>query len=398
MSAVEAVREAGCDASILLISDEDRIPYKRTKISKRFSDLPDSEAFALHERQWYRDNAVELLESTRLEVLGGADNTLTLSDQSKVSFDHLVFATGAEPIDPVISGEHTVDLYPPYRQSEVEKLITAVGERMHAGGEPVRVAMFGGGVVSIEVSEQLRQMGADVTLFSRTGRLMARELDDYAHMQLLETLSRNGIRIRPRPGVRFLEDLNGGVEIHFSDGENEWYSLLILASGTTARISVAKRSGLKTKNGVLVDTHLRTSHPSVFACGDCAEHPDGRVTHLWRDAKRQGTVAGRNVAAMLAGKPLEPYVYQPFRLKCEVFGHYFYSIGEPEPKSMHHDGYEREQYVEDNRYVSAWYVGGHLSGLVMMDDRDRRDEYTQAVVEQWRRDRFREEFALTTAR
>ena len=60
--------------------------------------------------------------------------------------------------------------------------------------------------------------------------------------------------------------------------------------------ALARAAGLSVERGVVVDAQLRTSHPDVYAAGDVAQHPDGRVTHLWRHALHQGRVAGLNAA------------------------------------------------------------------------------------------------------
>ena len=168
-------------------------------------------------------------------------------------------------------------------------------------------------------------------------------------------------------------------------GRTDSFDLVAYGTGVEPDIDLAVAAGLDSERGVLVDEQLRTSHPTIFAAGDVAQHRDGRLTHLWRQAEEQGRVAGLNAAG-----GAESYRFVPFRLKCEIFDHYFFSVGRPTPEEV--EAYEVVECTDGTRYLCAYYREGALAGLVMIGDKDRQKQYLRAVVERWSRLRFEAEF------
>ena len=397
VSAAEAAREAGFTGRILLLTDEDRLPYKRTKISKSLAEAPDRDAFALHDAEWYASNEITLMTERRASFIDSERATVRLEDGSEVKYRSLILAVGAEPIDPLDDANLSVPVHFPYDFASVERLTEAIRARKESESA-VRVGILGGGVVALELVDQFVKMGVSATLMTRFGRFMARELDDHAHDLLFRSLEHNDVEIYRRVRLNYASSRHGRIRLSFHDSSRDYFDVLVAAGGSTPRISLARDSGLHVDSGILVNSALQTNDERIFACGDCSEHPDGRITHLWRDAVRQGRVAGRNAVRMLHGQEPEPYRYMPFRLKCEVFGHYYYSIGEPEPKSMYHAGFEKHVFVDSTRYVAAFTIADELAGVVMVDDGDREEEYTTAVVERWTLDRFREQLQLRSDR
>ncbi len=397
VSAAESARDEGFSDPILLLTDEDRLPYKRTKISKSIVERPGRNAFALHDEEWYASNGITLMTERQASRIDTDRSVVRLSDGSEVAFRSIVLAVGGEPIDPLDDANLSVPVHFPYDFASVERLAEEIRART-ASESAIRVGVLGGGVLALELLDQFRRMGVHAVLLSRSGRLMARELDDHAHDLLLRSLEQNGIELHRGVRVSYASSRHGRIRLSFHDSSRDYFDVLVAAGGIAPRISLAQESGLHVDTGVLVNSALQTSDERVFACGDCAEHPDGRITHLWRDALRQGRVAGRNAVRMLRREDPEPYRYVPFRLKCEVFGHYYYSIGEPEPKSMFHAGFEKHVFADSARYVAAFTVAEELSGIVMVDDRDREAEYTTAVAERWTLDRFREQLELYSDR
>jgi hypothetical protein len=144
----------------------------------------------------------------------------------------------------------------------------------------------------------------------------------------------------------------------------------------------------------------------VFAAGDAAQHPNGTVTHLWHAAQYQGELAARSAV----GKHVH-HDNPPFRLKCEVFGHYFFSMNVPQlaaathragalpavgaasapnervsfPEKKPAEPFDREEEARGSVYRCLYYRNDRLFGVVMVDDRDRAKRYEAAVREGWAR-------------
>ena len=134
-----------------------------------------------------------------------------------------------------------------------------------------------------------------------------------------------------------------------------------------------------------MDDFLRTSDPAVYAAGDVAQHPNGQSTHLWHAAELQGQIAGRNVC----GRDMK-HDNPPFRTRCEVWGHYFFSINQCEARHAE-TAVERES---GEMYQSFYFDEDRCLGALMIDDKPRAELYVQSVTEGWPRSRVERDLAF----
>lgn len=382
VSAAEAIVEAGRAASgaTLLIGAEDRLPYKRTKVCKRFAAGFEPDAFALHPPTWYAEHGVELALGRTVTALDLAAHTLRLDDGAEVGWERLVLATGAAP--------NRLRLADDVGAAVQQAHLIGAAEALRAAAAGVRTALVvGTGVLGVEVAEQLVQLGLGVTQLGDTPGLMPGELNEPARARLAALLQANGVRLRHGACVSRVERAGpgAGLRVVLEGGAALTADLVVPCVGMRPETALARAAGLQVERGVLVDARLRASHPDVFAAGDVAQHPDGRVTHLWRHALQQGRVAGLNAAG-----GAEAYAFVPFRLKCEVFGDYFFSLGVPPPARL--ADHEVIEHARGARYLCGYYRGGHLAGLVMCGDKANQKAYGRAVVEGWDRAAFERAF------
>jgi len=369
-SAAAAVAARGYHREVVLISEEDRAPYRRTKISKRLARGFTAAELELQPEGWYRQIETDLRINTRVLALDPDTRMLTLADGSELSWNILVLATGASPVIPELAGFEEGR-----RQGRIFTLRTAQeAERLRAAAEDRKSAIIvGAGVLGIELAEQLWRMGLRVTLVERMKRVMPADLDEETSGFLAQLLGSRGIGLHLDSRVRRLEvDRPDRVSVHTEQGRLQ-ADILVFCLGSQPRTELAGRAGLVVQRGISVDKGLLTSHPQIYAAGDAAMHADGRVTHLWHAAEKQGEIAGANVCG-----EEEQYINHPFRLKMEVFGRYFFSMN----WAWIHRG--REETLRRRSgpvYQSFVFRDGRLAGVVMVDDKPRAQLYKQAVLE-----------------
>jgi NAD(P)H-nitrite reductase large subunit len=234
-------------------------------------------------------------------------------------------------------------------------------------------------VLGAEVAEQLVKLGLEVSLIGRGRHLMRRELNEPAFERIESLFRAHGVSLHlDDPPARYVKkNKKTGWKVLLSRSATSVEAdLLVLCAGMKPRTELAERMGLDVGRGIRVNEYLQTSDNAIFAIGDAAEQADGRVTHLWRDASRQGRIAGRNAVGHW-----EPYVYLPFRLKCEVFGSYFFSLGRPELERL--DAYRTIEFRAGERYAAFYFDDDEAIGVVMMNDKERGDEYMRAIHEGW---------------
>ncbi|MFW5786375.1 MAG: NAD(P)/FAD-dependent oxidoreductase [bacterium] len=423
-ASVPGAARGGAPLSIALISGEDRLPYKRTKISKSMAQGFERNAFAVQTEEWYREHGVELLTGKEVTRIDPYRKFVELRDRAgsagtSVTWERLILATGAAPRLPEAEPASLDRVHRTHDIADIEGLRSAALNAVAAApeGEKPRAVVLGGGVLGLEVCYDLHQLGLDVAVVDPNERLMHRELDAYAGELLVDECRRNGVDVYPGTPNYRVRTSKEGLAVDLPDAGTALEAHVVAAAlGVDPHIRLAAEAGIRTRRGILVDGALRTSRPAVFAAGDCAEHADGLVTHLWRDAQRQGAVAGANAVADLFGRAdaERPYVYEPFRLKCEVFATYFFSLCRPSPEK--NDDYGHRRYYDGPRYVHAYLsrrgnAGGaataagddrtrhaaedeRVAGVIMVNDKERRGRYEQAVSEGWTVHEFEAAFEL----
>lgn len=378
-AAASAIQEHTGGRRVVLIDEESRLPYKRTKVSKSFATGFSRDEFRLEEESWYRNNGVELCTGHRVLDIFPENHTVTLDDGRQLQWDSLILATGARARRPAFDPAIVERLHFPITAAAVERMRTEAMDIQHA-------LVVGMGVLGVEVVDQLRRMGKKVTFLGRGGTVMPRELNETGFRRMEEILRAQDVELIfheevasvALDGDRFVVTMN-------RSGGMRTFDLIVYCTGVEPNIDLAVSAGLDSQRGVLVDERLRTSHPNIFAAGDVAQHRDGRVTHLWRQAEQQGRIAGLNATG-----GAEPYRFVPFRLKCEIFDHYFFSVGRPNPEEV--EAYDIVEHTDGGRYLCSYYRGDVLDGLIMIGDKDRQKQYLRAVVEGWPRPRFEAEF------
>ncbi|AJC71208.1 FAD-dependent pyridine nucleotide-disulfide oxidoreductase [Thermococcus guaymasensis DSM 11113] len=185
----------------------------------------------------------------------------------EIAWEKLVLATGSRPAKPDFPG---VDLDGIYTVPKDYEYLKKLRERVE---EAEKIVIVGGGFIALEVGDEIRKLGKDVTLVVRS-RLLRSSFDPEFSRIVEERLKEAGIKIVYGQVERFLG--NGKVEkVKLLDGSEIPADLVILSTGYRPNVDLAVKAGLKvTRYGIWTDEYMRTSHPDIFAVGDCVEHRD----------------------------------------------------------------------------------------------------------------------------
>src|SRR5690348_5812404 len=168
-SAVEAIREVDREGSLLLVGQEVNRPYHRPPLSKEFlRRQKDRRELFTHDPQWFEKNHVELRTGRRVSHLDAGRMIAILDSGEEISFDSLLLATGATPAPLKVPGSYLPNLFYLRTVDDCDLLHHAIDKalregRPHGSGRG-RVAIIGGGVLGVELSASLTQMGLSVDL------------------------------------------------------------------------------------------------------------------------------------------------------------------------------------------------------------------------------------------
>jgi 3-phenylpropionate/trans-cinnamate dioxygenase ferredoxin reductase component len=306
--AAETLREEGFDGRVVLVGSEEERPYERPPLSKDYlRGEVGREKVYVHDDGFYAEHDIELRLGRTALSLDTANTRLELDDGELLSYDRLLLATGAEPRRLSVPGADLDGVF--YLRSVRDS--DALRERLDRGGA---VVVVGAGWIGAEVAASARQRGLDVTVIEPASVPLERVLGKEAGAIYGEIHADYGVRMLLGAGVDAFEG-DGVVErVRTSDGRVVDCDFVVVGVGVEPRIALAAQAGIAVDNGVLVDEHLQTSVPGVFAAGDvaAAQHPFYgeriRVEH-WANALNQAPAAARSMLGQSAAYDRLPYFF-----------------------------------------------------------------------------------------
>ena len=301
VSLATALRGAQYEGPITLISAEPELPYHRPPLSKAFM-AGEARGFSedklkLAADGFYAYNAIDLRLDAPVTAIDTVRKTVTLASGEQIGYPFLVLATGARARSLPIPG---------IERPGVETLRTlADAHRIRAQLEQVQsVVVIGAGFIGLELAATARQLGKDVTVLEAAPRILGRSVSPLVSAWITARLRAEGVRIELEARITEIAGApEGGCRVvAVREAERAWPAeLVIVGAGATPNTELAAAAGIVCDNGIVVDDHLHTSAPCVFAIGDCAAHPnafaDGARIRLEsiQNANDQARIVMRNL-------------------------------------------------------------------------------------------------------
>ena len=212
------------------------------------------------------------------------------------SYDKLILSPGARPTVPNIIG---TDCDRVFTLRTVEDTLSI--KRFVEENDVKSVVIAGGGFIGLEMAENLRELGLDVTLIQRPKQVLA-PLDEDMAVMLHRTLRAHGIKLRLGASVEGFTQEENRVTTLLKDEESVQSDMVLLAIGVTPDTKLAKDAGLELgqKGSIVVNDRMETSDPNIYAVGDAVEvyhYVTGHKTliSLAGPANKQGRIAADNI-------------------------------------------------------------------------------------------------------
>ncbi|MCA1952832.1 MAG: nitrite reductase large subunit NirB [Hyphomicrobiales bacterium] len=349
--------------SVTIFNAEPRVNYDRIMLSPVLSGEKSYEEIVIHGDGWYIRNGVTLYKGVRVTAIDRVAKTVTGTGGITVPYDDLIVATGSVPFILPVPGANLPGVVTYRDLDDVHAMMVAA----KAGG---RAVVIGGGLLGLEAAAGLQAQGMTVTVLHLMPHLMERQLDPAAGYLLQRELERRGIAVRCQANTQAIEGEGRVSGVRLDDGTLIPADLVVMAVGIRPNAGLAREAGLAVNRGIVVGPDMRSSDPSIFALGECAE-AEGQVFGLVAPLYEMANV----VAARLSGD--ETAVFKPAvtATKLKVTGIDLYSAGDfAEAKDREEivlrdptAGLYRRLVLRDNRVIGAVMYGDTSDGAWFFD-------------------------------
>ena len=254
---------------ITVFGEEDRPAYDRVHLSEYFAGKS-GEDLELASKDWYLKNDINLHLGDPVTEVDRVAKTIRSFKGLSIPYDILVFATGSAAMVPPIHGVEKQGVFV-YRTIEDLDLIRSYAKQAK------KAAVLGGGLLGLEAAKAMLDLGVQKThVIEFATRLMPRQLDEAGAAILKNKLTSLGLSIHTQKHTYQVLGEEKITGIQFADESELSVDMLVISTGIRARDELAIACGLETgpRGGIVVDDHLQTGDPSIFAIGECAVHKD----------------------------------------------------------------------------------------------------------------------------
>jgi len=305
IGAAEAIRSVDEKGTLLIVSDEPYPAYSRPLIAEHLYKGSSIDRMSYRPADFYEKNNIRTILGRKATALDGTAHTVTLDDGTVIGWEKLLLATGGTPIIPPMPGVDLNGVFNFITLDDAKGISAYIKEGMKA-------VVIGGGLIGISVTEALTKRGVTVSIVEMKDKVLNVMLDSETSDLEEAALKEAGVGIltghtvsRINPDYR-RRDAVGGVTL--DDGQEIVCDLVVVAIGVRPRTDLAKAADIEVNRGILVDSHMATSNPDVYACGDAAEAYDyvidaRRPTPIWPNAYVGGRTAGFNMAGKVHDYP-----------------------------------------------------------------------------------------------
>ncbi|MHA2186887.1 MAG: NAD(P)/FAD-dependent oxidoreductase [Candidatus Thorarchaeota archaeon] len=292
VSAVTAIRELRTrnpDVLIDVFSDEGHLYYPRPRLIDFVRDWLGEEEVIQYDIDWYKKMNVNLHLGEKVVDIVPSSKSILTELNSYFNYDKLLLAVGSSPFVPPIHGVDRKGVY------TMRTMDDAYGIRDAVKGAG-REIIVGGGILGIELAAAIKASGGEPIVISNITTLLPDQLDQGASHLLYKMLDRMGLSVLL--GFNCVKVLGHeyATGIESTIGDKVKGDMIVIATGVRPNTKLAENSGLEVGKGrgFVVDKHMQTSEPGIFAAGDCIEW-DGESLGIIPVAIESAQVAAQNM-------------------------------------------------------------------------------------------------------
>ena len=357
IAASREVRRFDPVGRITILSDEDTLGYSRVMLPLYIAGKINRKAMVIASRDFYIGLKIKLLRGDPVESIDPRGQRVFTRKGMNLPYDRLLIATGASPRTLDLPGSHLSGVHYPRKIGDAQR----IREDLASSRGPI--LLVGGGLVSVKILEALIHKKRKVHMAISSSRILSQMLDETASHLFLDAFRGKGVSVHLSTDVRAFEGKERIEGARLSDGTFVPCCLAIIGKGVSPNVGFLEGTGVRLNEGVVVDPHMATSLPSIYAGGDVAETLDllkkkHQGQAIWPLAVEGGRIAGSNMADLPCVLP------GGLRMNIvEALGMRAVSVGAEE-------GEQTLQYLPPSRsvYRKLAFSGDRLIGFLLAGD------------------------------
>jgi NADPH-dependent 2,4-dienoyl-CoA reductase/sulfur reductase-like enzyme/nitrite reductase/ring-hydroxylating ferredoxin subunit len=318
-AAAEMLRREGYAGPVTMIDADEAGPVDRPNLSKDYlAGTAQEEWVFLRPREFHAVQKIDLVLGKRVVALDPKARRLELSDGTRRGYGALLLATGAEPVKLPVHGSELAHVFYLRSLADSRAIIARATAR-----ESMRAVVVGASFIGLEAAASLSARGLEVSVVAPDarplGRVLGPEMGDFVRALHEE----HGVHFHLGHTLAAIEESS----VILDDGSRLPADLVVIGAGVRPSLALAEQAGLRIDRGVVVNEHLETSAPDVYAAGDIARCTDPRtgksvrIEH-WVVAERQGQTAARNMLGRREAFRAVPFFWsQHYDVTIAYVGH-----------------------------------------------------------------------------
>ncbi|MPW25858.1 NAD(P)/FAD-dependent oxidoreductase [Alkalibaculum sp. M08DMB] len=351
INCAKTIRSLDKEGEITVVSKDDKV-YSRCMLHHVVSGSRTIENLNFVSEDFFEKLDIHWMKGKNAKKLHIEDKKVVLDDESILSYDKLLIATGASSFIPPIKNLREGNQVVGFRDAEDVEMI--LQEYSHVKD----IVVLGGGLVGIDVVSGLMAKKVNISLVEFADRILPLQLDKRSATTYEDLFKDNGVHIHT--GVKaeevLLDESNNVKGLKISSGEVIPCEMIIVATGVRPNLSFISENTVNIDKGIVVDEYCATNIADVFAAGDvCGTHP------IWPLAVKQGITAGHN----MVGKEKKLEDHFGFRNSLNFMDLQTVSIGIIEPVD---DTYEEHIEEDGIEYKKIIVKDGIIQGAILQGD------------------------------
>ena len=357
LSALEEIRSISAEDEIKLVTMEEHPPYSPSVLPYLLAGRTKEAEVWLRDESYSQRMTATFAKGKEVVRVLPERKEVVYRDGDRDRYDTILIATGSKPVKPPAKGLDEAGFLGFHIMDHYRKLLQQLENKRN-------VAIYGAGLVAIEVAMALLERGYSVKVIVRS-RVLRRYFDKDVGTVIEDIFRGQGAQIYTGSEISEVKRSKGGIELILASGSSLDADVLITATGVEPRTHFLEGSGVKVNRGVLVDSRMRTNIPDIYAAGDVAEAPgfsgEPGINPILPNALSQGKVAGAN----MAGGETDYQGWIAMNI-LKFFGNSALSVGLSMPPK---DGYQvlEEKKEERKQFRKFVYEGDQLVGAMILN-------------------------------